>query len=60
MKQFHCGDVVPGCMKSFQADSEEEIIRQVAIHAREDHGLMAIPPGLAQEVRSHIQDVRVA
>lgn len=60
MKQFRCGDVVPGCTKTFTAASEDEILSAVAVHAREDHQLLEIPPSLVQDVRSRIEDLKVA
>ena len=56
MKKFQCGDVVPGCTKVFQAQSEEDILTQVAVHAREDHQLQEVTPALVQQVRAHIQE----
>lgn len=58
MKQFCCGDVVPGCTARFEGASEEEILGAVAIHARDDHNLLEIPPTLLPQIRSKIQDVR--
>ena len=55
MKQFSCGDVVPGCKAHFQAATEEEILGQVAGHAQQDHGMTEIPASLVEHVRSLIQ-----
>jgi len=60
MKQFSCGDVVPGCKASFQSASEDEILGQVAKHATEDHGMTDIPASLVDHVRSMIQSVPAA
>lgn len=54
MKQFACGDVVPGCDARWVCDTEDEILTQVAVHAREAHGLDAIPPEVVDRVRSRI------
>ncbi len=54
MKQFACGDVVPGCDARWVCDTDDEILAQVAVHAREVHGLDDIPPELVDEVRSRI------
>jgi predicted small metal-binding protein len=56
MKRFRCGDVVPGCTAEFQFATDQEILTAVAQHARQDHGLLEIPPALADQVRSHIVD----
>jgi len=55
MKEFSCGDVVPGCKARFRADTEEELLRQVAAHARDGHGLQQISPDLVKAVKSKIR-----
>lgn len=55
MKQFSCGDVVPGCTALFRFDSEEKILEAVARHAREDHKLKEIPAELVAQVRERIR-----
>lgn len=57
MKEFSCGDVVPGCVAKFRAGTEEEILQQVAAHARADHGMNEVPPEVASAVLRHIHDV---
>lgn len=54
MKQFSCGDVVPGCARTFLGSSEHDILSAVADHAGADHGLVEIPPSLVEQVRAHI------
>jgi predicted small metal-binding protein len=51
MKSFRCGDVVPGCTRSFTG-SDADILSQVAAHARADHGLTEIPDELVVQVRN--------
>ena len=60
MKSFRCGDVVPGCKRVFQMETEEEILTAAASHARADHHLTQIPPELLMHVRSLIRDVVIA
>jgi predicted small metal-binding protein len=55
MKEFCCGDVVPGCGARFKATSNEEILAQVAAHARADHGMTDIPQSLVDMVVENIQ-----
>jgi predicted small metal-binding protein len=55
VKQFNCGDVVPGCNARFVFDSEEKILQAVAEHARKDHGLVHIPGELVAQVRERIR-----
>ena len=54
MKTFACGDVVPGCTRSFTAPDEQGILAQVAAHATADHGLGTVPPELVEQVRAAI------
>lgn len=54
MKEFSCGAVVPGCSARFAAASDEEILQQVAVHAREDHGIDEVSPELERQVRAEI------
>lgn len=56
MKSFRCGDVVPGCTRSFLG-SEDDILGQVADHARLDHGLSDIPAELVDQVRDRMVSV---
>ena len=55
MKTFSCGDVVPGCSRSFTAPDEQGILTQVAAHATADHGLTSVPPELVDAVRAAIR-----
>ena len=54
MKQFACGSVVTGCQAIFRGATDDEILTQVAHHARHDHGLTEIPAQLVDAVRQNI------
>ena len=54
MKTFACGSVVPGCTASFHAETTDEILAAVAVHARDDHGLAEVSPELVAQVRANI------
>jgi predicted small metal-binding protein len=60
MKEFTCGAVVPGCSATFEGETEDSILQQVAIHAREDHGMTEVPTELVDQVRAGIQDREVS
>lgn len=54
MKQFACGAVIPDCSAIFHAETEDEIVGQVAVHAREDHGISGLSPEVERKVRAHV------
>ena len=54
MKQFACGDVVPGCTRRFEG-SADQILSAVAEHAQNDHGLTTLSAGLVAQVHSYIR-----
>jgi predicted small metal-binding protein len=56
VKEFRCGDVVPGCDTVIQADSEDEVLEHVAVHAREEHGMDDVPPDVVDTIKSKIVD----
>ena len=60
MQQFCCGDVVPGCAATFNAQTEEDLLTQVPARARKDHGLSKIPAALFAGVRSNFRDADAA
>lgn len=51
MKEFHCGDLVPGCDEHFLYDSYEELLYQVVAHARHDHGARAVFDAVVDQLR---------
>jgi len=54
MKEFSCGDVVPGCKAHFRARTEEDLLKQVADHARDGHGIREVSTELVAQVKQHI------
>jgi len=54
-KQFACGDVVEGCAFKITAETEDEVMKQVAAHAAKDHALTDVTPELAAKVKAAIQ-----
>ncbi|MEA2664035.1 MAG: hypothetical protein QOI11_979 [Candidatus Eremiobacteraeota bacterium] len=54
MKQFKCGDIVPGCGSIIEGESDDEVLAEVGAHAREAHGMDEVPPEVADRVRSLI------
>lgn len=56
MKKFSCGDVVPGCSASFKGNDDQDILKQVAEHAKKDHGMTDVPSDVVEAVKSKIQE----
>ena len=52
-KSVEC--VVPGCAFHATAATEEELLTQVAEHAREGHGLTEISPDLLAKVKAAVR-----
>lgn len=55
MKEFSCGDVVPGCSARFRG-TEPQIMSAVEDHARAHHGLPEVPAPLVVQVRQALRD----
>ena len=51
MKTFACGQVVEDCPAVFAGPEFENLLRQVAEHARTVHGLHQVPPEVVVLVR---------
>lgn len=49
-----CGDAVPGCSARFEEDSRELVLKQVAAHAREDHGVADVTPEMLAAMDANI------
>lgn len=56
MKEFRCGDIIPGCTYVMTGESEDEILKNVTQHADEEHGINPVPDDIAEKVRSLIQE----
>ena len=54
MKTFACGAVVPACTATFEGETDEAILAQVADHARVDHGMTEVPDAVVADVRRNI------
>jgi predicted small metal-binding protein len=56
VKEFRCGVLVPGCWATFQGETDDEILRQVVVHAREEHGMDQVPADKVEEIRAEISE----
>ncbi len=57
MKQFKCGDVVPGCQWVARSDDEQELFDRIGAHARDEHGMDEVPPEVVDQIRGVITEV---
>lgn len=57
MKQFKCGDVVPGCQWVTRSDDEKELFEQIHSHARDAHGMDEVPPEVVEAIHAVITEV---
>ncbi|NLD55105.1 MAG: DUF1059 domain-containing protein [Burkholderiaceae bacterium] len=55
-KVVRCRDVGFDCNGVVRAPTEEEALKQVAAHAREVHGVDAVPPEVIQKVKAVMRD----
>lgn len=53
-KEIRCRDVGVDCDWVASGETEEEIMKKVAEHAKKDHGMDEIPEELVQRVRAAI------
>lgn len=56
-KTMNCRDVGPDCDFVAHGETEDEIMDQVADHARTAHGIDEVPAELAEKARAAIKDV---
>jgi predicted small metal-binding protein len=57
MKQFRCGDVVPGCQWVTRSENERALFQEIHEHARDEHGMDEVPPEVADAIQNVITDV---
>jgi predicted small metal-binding protein len=57
MKQFKCGDVVPGCQWVTRSDDEHELFADIQAHARDAHGMDEVPPEVVDAINAVITEV---
>lgn len=50
-----CNDVMPGCDATFSADSDDELMTQVATHAAEGHGITDLTPEVLDAVKAAVK-----
>lgn len=59
-KSLRCDDVIPGCSYVVHADTEEEVMRQAAEHARLEHNIRPITPEITAMMRAAVREEKSA
>jgi predicted small metal-binding protein len=57
VKQFRCGDVVLGCEWVAREEDEHVLFDEIAVHARDAHGMDEVPPEVVDQIRGVITEV---
>jgi len=55
-KVLKCGDVTPGCNVELRGNSEDEVLKKAAEHAKAAHNMQNIPPDMMSKVKGAIHD----
>ena len=56
-KSISCADAGADCSWSTTAETEDDLMRKVAEHAKQDHEGMEITPELVAKIKSHIKEI---
>ena len=59
MKTLHCSDLGFDCKAVVKANTEEEVLKQAADHARTVHGV-TVTPEMAEQIKAKIKDEKEA
>ena len=57
MKQFKCGDVIPGCQWMTRSEDEKELLEKIQVHARDEHAMDEVPPEVEDAIHMVITEV---
>jgi predicted small metal-binding protein len=55
-KVLKCADVSPGCDTEIRGESEHDVLRKAAEHAKTAHQMESIPPDMLSKIKSAIHD----
>jgi predicted small metal-binding protein len=55
MKTLHCADAGFDCKAVVRAESEDEVLQQAAVHAKQVHGV-DVTPEMVDQIRPLIKD----
>lgn len=54
-KVLRCGELFPGCSIEAKGETEEEVLKHAAEHARRDHGVQQIDAATLAKVKAAIR-----
>jgi predicted small metal-binding protein len=54
-KVLRCGELFEGCATVARAESDEEVLKQAAGHAKRDHGISQIDAATLAKVKAAIR-----
>lgn len=54
-KVLQCGELFPGCTVEARGETEDDILKQAAEHARRDHGVAQIDAATLAKVKAAIR-----
>jgi len=54
-KVLKCGELFPGCAVEARGETEEEVLKHAAAHARRDHGVAEIDAVTLAKVKAAIR-----
>jgi predicted small metal-binding protein len=55
-KVLKCGDLNPGCNFEMRGNSEDDVLKQAAAHAKTAHNMQNMPPDVLSKARSAIRE----
>ncbi len=55
-KVLKCSDLNPGCNFEARGNSDDEVLKNVAEHAKTAHNMQSIPPDVLSKARSAIHE----
>ena len=56
-KSISCADTGANCSWSTTAETEEDLMKKVSQHAKEEHKGMEVTPELVAKIKSHIKEI---
>ncbi|HET6617427.1 MAG TPA: DUF1059 domain-containing protein [Gemmatimonadota bacterium] len=56
-KELHCGEIMEGCPEVIRGETEEEIMKKGAQHARDAHGVDKLDDDTVRAVKAKIREV---